>query len=619
LVLTACSCDDGDPFAGRLSIASTDNPNEFAPMKAEKLVQASMMGMVFETMVQKQEDGSYEPWLAKTWSVSANKLEWTFNIDPDAIYSNGAAVTAADVMYAFDVGKRHADKDHFSQTKAAWAQIDTIAVVDTKTIKFTLSETFGSFLDSVCSVFIFPKVLWTDKEDLTDANVLFNYTPETDADKRAMLIGSGPMEFYEYIPDQWLWFVRNDDYWKADVKVTEVVIKVYGSSEPAITALKLGEVDALMMLESPTEVSVLRKDTSGDIEVDILREFNHTTFFWLNLRRAPFNLLKVRQAVDMAIDRAEVIEYSQSGYATMPQYAPISAGLPDSHTDLAVPAAYGNTASVAAANALLDAVPGVSTIAAGVDGVRTYDASDGNGAQAMSYNIGYSSTSTGYQTAVDLVSENLADIGIELTDYPISGRTLGYTFFSGWGFWNWDTAIFGYGGGPEFEGLIRQWGAEPWAGNYDASVIGWSQDPNRVPGDGLTIAGLSDGNSRPTTFDTDHWNTATDAEKAAAAAIYTQLKADSAPMIEACQDARRLDVDSAAYHTAALDIQEMFRDELPTPILYHGYFMTAYRTDRFSGWGEIDADGNGGPEGTYPYGMQVPTMSIPTLLSLVPK
>jgi ABC-type transport system substrate-binding protein len=603
--LTACCAKT----EGRLVIGATGNPNEFAPMKAEKLYQASLYGMIYETLVLKKEDGSYDPWLASSWDISTNKLEWTFHIDPKAKYSNGTAVTAEDVKYAFDVGKRHASKDHFAQTKAAWAQIDTITVVDPATIKFTLKETFGTFLDSVCSVFIFPKSLWTSKEDLTDPKVLYNYNPATDAEKQAMLIGSGPMKFSTYVKDQWFWMVRNDNYWKGKVNVTEVVVNIYGSSELAITALKLSEVDTLMMLESPQEVSVLKKALDDNIELDILEDFNHSCMLFLNLRKAPFHLLNVRKAIDKAVDRADMITYSQAGYAKMPQNAPFAPDLPDSNPAIAWNKDGKTHATlVAEANALLDAIPGMTTLAvatASNSKVRKYDKGDGNGAQDMSYKCMYVETSPGYATGVDLIKGDLAEIGIKITADPVQSSTLGRTLFSGAFFWDFDTSLFGYGGGPEFEGLVRQWGNEPFAGNYDGSVIGWNNNPdNPPPGDPTkskmtyyTPKGLDDGT-----------DDATAAEKAHYLAVYNANVAASAAMQTACQASRRLAVGSAAYHTKALEIQQMFEDQLPVPIMYHGYFMTAYRTDKWTGWGN--------PEGTYAYGMCVPTMSLPTLLSL---
>jgi ABC-type transport system substrate-binding protein len=614
------SCCGGTSKEGRLVIGITSNPNEFAPMKAEKLVQATLFGLIYEPLILKKEDGSIIPWLAESWDVSTNKMEYTFHLDPRAKYSNGTAVTADDVKYAFDVGLRHASQDHFAQTKAAWAQLSSVTVVDARTVKFTLSEAFGTFLDTVNSVLIFPKSLWTSKEDTPskwnadpalstfDATKLYQYNPANDAERRAMLIGSGPMKFYEYVADQWFWMVRNDDYWQGKVNVTEVVCNIYGSGESSLTALKMGEIDALVDIETPSQVTVLKQALDDNIEVDILTAFNHSTMFMLNMRKAPFNILNVRKAIDKAIDRQDLITFAQSGYATMPQNAPFAPGLVDSHTNLAWnPTNKTHAALVAEANTLLDAVPGMTTIAGGDGTYRKYDKGDGNGAQLMEFKCMYIETSTGYEKGVQLAQGDLAEIGIKIVPQPVQSNVLGPTLFSGYQIWNYDIAFFGYGGGPEFENLVRQWGNEPYAGNYDGSVVGWCNDPAE---DDLTKAGNG---GRPMTYDTPNWATATAAEKAHYAAVYTQLVTDSAPMIAACQATRRLTVGSAEYHAKALEIQEMFQAQLPVLIMYHGQFMTAYRTDRWTGWGDPD---QGGPQSIYLYGMAVPTMSILTIMDL---
>jgi|SaaInl7_200m_RNA_FD_contig_21_1789695_length_2152_multi_30_in_0_out_0_1 ABC-type transport system substrate-binding protein len=601
---------------GRIDIGMTSNPNTLVPMKSEKLVQASVAQLIWETLIRLNEDGTVDPLLAESWTTSSNGLDWTFTIDSKAEFSDGNPVTAADVKYTFEVGKRHHGEDLFAQTKAAWAQIDSITVVDASTVKFTLSEAFGTFLGTLGTVFIVPKALWEDIEDVDDTTVLADYVaPTGDAARKALLVGSGPFKFNKYVADQYYWVVRNDDYWNGTAKMKDVVIDIYGTPEIALTALKTGEIDAIQMVETPTQVPLLL--STANVEVDILSDYNHNCFFLMNMRVPPFNELKVRQAVSNAIDREAIINFSQAGFAQMPQNVPYAPGLPWSNAAVAWnDEDLSRDALVTAANALLDSVTGISDMPADpADGwVRTYQPDyTGSTAADMEYECIFIS-SPGYQQATQIAAMNLADIGIKINPRAVQGSYLGRTLFSGWFVWNWETALFGYPGDAPFDTFVRQWGNEPFGGNYDGSVIGWNSDYNREPGDGLTVRNLDNGNSRPIIFDTPDWHNASDAEKAYYEAMYDGIEAVSLPFQQALQDSRRI-LDEDDYLAAVKEIQADYEALLPAPVLYHGSFITAYRTDTYEGWGDADA---GGPEGVFLYGFVPPTMAAKTLMELTP-
>jgi ABC-type transport system substrate-binding protein len=610
-LLTSCS----ESVGGRIDIGMTSNPNTLVPMKSEKLVQASLAQLIWEPLLRIVEDGSNEPLLAKSWDVSTNGLEYTFNLDPKATFSDGTKVTAADVKYTFEVGKRHAGHDYFAQTKAAWAQIASITAVDESTVKFTLSESFGTFIGTLGTVFIVPMAIWKDIEDLDDSGVLSAYEPpQVQATRREILVGSGPFMFHEYVESQYYWVKRNPNYWNGNARMEDVVVDIYGTPEIALTALKTGEIDSLQMIETPTQVSLLIN--AANIEVDVLNDYNHNAMFLMNLRVPPFNQLAVRQAVDNTIDRRAMIDFSQAGYAQMPQSIPYAPGLPWSNEDVEWNSAgTARTALVAAANTLLDGVVGVSDMPAepAAGWVRTFDMGLGDGPQPMEYECIFIS-SPGYQQATQIAQQNLLDIGIKIIPRAVEGSYLGRTLFSGWFVWNWECALFGYPGDAPFENFVRQWGNEPFGGNYDGSVIGWNSDPNREPGDGDTVRNLDNGNSRPIIFDTPDWHNATQAEKDYYEDMYDGLEALSLPFQADLQASRRL-TNETAYMAAVLEIQEDYAAMLPTVTLYHGAFLTAYRTDKWTGWGD---PAEGGPEGVFMYGFIPPSMSVPTLLNLSP-
>ncbi|MBT7290063.1 MAG: hypothetical protein HN837_06180, partial [Chloroflexi bacterium] len=338
-----------------------------------------------------------------------------------------------------------------------------------RTVKFTLEEPYGTFLGTLESVFIVPKVIWQDIEGAEDSTVFADYVaPSGDQARRELLIGSGPFIFHEYVADQHYWVKATPYYRDGVAKMSDVVIYIYETPEVALAALKTGEVDALQMIETPTDVPELL--AAGSINMDMITTYNHNAMLFMNMRYDPFKVLEVRQAISNAIDREALINFSQAGYANMPQNVSYAPGLPWSNPDVAWnDAGLDRDTLVAAANALLDDVEGISKTPAAVnvgtdedpvmeipDFVRTYDRGLGDGPQPMGYECIYIDSAT-YERAARITADNLMDIGIKVNPTPVEGSYLGRTLFSGWFIWDWEMSLFGYPSDPDFSSFFKQW------------------------------------------------------------------------------------------------------------------------------------------------------------------
>jgi ABC-type transport system substrate-binding protein len=386
------------------------------------------------------------------------------------------------------------------------------------------------------------------------------------------------------------------------------VFKIYADPQVATLALRSGEVDCLPLVSTPTEVAGLLTDKQ--ITVDIITNYNSTIMFLLNMRVPPLNVLNVRKAMDMALNKADMITFGAFGYGTLPSQVPFPPGLAESNNDITWEKTYvdgtgafkSQATRVADANALLDAVPGMSTIAGGIGGIRTYV--DPNGvAQKVSFEGLYMPSPT-YQRLAELAAEDMAEIGIEIVPTVETGA-FGPKVFGGQ-VWQYETIIFGYPGAPEFDGMVKQWGMPTYGANYDGSVVGFNQNPNDPWTDnGADQPGAATG-PKPMTYDTPNWATATTAEKAFYKQLWQDLMAMAAP-IEADLRATRTMSDPVERLAAVKEVQADFAAVLPVVNLYHPQYMSAYREDRFEGWDV---------EGVFLYGFMPPPTSIPTLMKL---
>jgi len=485
---------------------------------------------------------------------------------------------------------------------------DAITKVDEDTVKFKLSDKFGTFLSSVTTVFINPKHIWDPKITALGETTIGDYSPETQSTATFIseVIGSGPFKFAEYSDTQYVKYVANEDYWKGAPKIDELVLRVFQEEDAAVLAFKAGTIDALAMVETPTDVPLLLQDP--DIEIDMLTANNHTAMLFLNMRKPPLHILNVRKAIDMTIDRQDLINSATYGYGSLPQQVPFAGGLAESNPDVAWVDQYAaaSDARVAAANTLLDAVEGMTDYVEGE--TRTWTDPVTDLAFDMEFNFNYIGAPT-YQRGATEITKAMEDIGITLNPAPFAGGAFGPTLFSGMMVWNYDFVIFGYPSPPEFDQLVKQWANNPFAGNFDGSVVGFNNNPDDPYVDnGAAKPGDPDYSpQKPQTYDTPNWDTATAAEKTLYKNIYDSIVAWATP-IEEDLYATKLISNQTERLAAIMDVQEDFAAALPILCMYHEVSMSAYRSDKFTGWGN--------PMGVFFYGNSPSSISPLTLVNV---
>jgi ABC-type transport system substrate-binding protein len=350
-----------------------------------------------------------------------------------------------------------------------------------------------------------------------------------------------------------------------------------------------------------------------NITIDIIPNFNSTVMFFLNMRYPPLHILEVRQAIDMALDKQEIIDFAAFGYATLPSMVPFAPGLAESNDDVMWTKAYTDTGlptgtflsledRIEDANDLLDSIPGMSDKPADPPAgwTRTWTSPDypAAGDFELSFEGLYLSSPT-YQRAAELIAEQMALIGIEIVPTVETGA-FGPKVFSGWQVWNYETIIFGYPSSPDFDGVVKQWGMPVFGGNYDGSVVGWNNDPAAAP--------PKPEGARPQVYDTPY-ETPTAAQEDLWMDIYDQLVADAAD-VNADLRATRFETDSVQRLADVKQVQQDFADAMPIVCLYHPQSMSAFRTDSFEGWGN--------PEGIFLYGFMPGTTSVRTLMNVSP-
>ena len=261
------------------------------------------MWNVYETLLTyKHVDGptGYRlvPGLAQSLpTVSRNGKVYKFKLRKGLKYSNGAPVKASDFEWAIKRGflatgqgvgfyTDIAGAEAFSKNPTAGGDISGIITNNAKrTITIKLAKPRGDFLTILALLFAAPVPGNTDP-----------------AIQNGTIPGTGPYKFTNYDPNRSFTMARNP-FFKPTKYIPRgnpntVQVSLIGDADAATQRVINGEADYSNAAISPDRIADAK--SKGKL---ILRKTANTYYFWMNINEPPFNKLKVRQAVNWAIDR----------------------------------------------------------------------------------------------------------------------------------------------------------------------------------------------------------------------------------------------------------------------------------------------------------------------------
>jgi peptide/nickel transport system substrate-binding protein len=231
--------------------------------------------------------------LAESWKVE-NPTTWLFNLRKDAKWSDGTALSAADVVHSFE----RVVNDPKSLQQALVQPIEKVEAVDQHTVRVRTKGPTATLLD-----FIEGRVSITNK-------AVFEKFGESSY--KDMPVGTGPYMFKELAPDQHLVLVKNANWWGGKVEgPDEVVYRVMRETEVRVTALLNNEIQIAQFV--PPHMA---ERVSGNPNTKIV-PFVAIEMMFLAMRpdTKPWDNKLVRQAVAYAIDRDAIIQSLLLGLA----------------------------------------------------------------------------------------------------------------------------------------------------------------------------------------------------------------------------------------------------------------------------------------------------------------
>lgn len=226
--------------------------------------------------------------LAKSWTVAADKKMFTFKLFEGVKFHDGTPLTSADVKATYD-RLRNPPQGVVSNRKATFADIDTIETPDPLTVVFKMKAVNSSMLDHFASPW---NCIYAAKDLATDPN-----WPKTHIN------GTGPFTFVEHIKGGHVAGKRNENYFKKGLPYLDSYRGIFTLQAAAmLNALQGGQVLAEFRGISPAERDRLVAAMGDKIRIEE-SSWTLNLLVAFNVEKKPFDDVRVRRALLMAIDR----------------------------------------------------------------------------------------------------------------------------------------------------------------------------------------------------------------------------------------------------------------------------------------------------------------------------
>ena len=288
------------PRGGDLILSGFGSFDSFNPFILKGVSADGLATLVLEPLMVQSADEPYSLYahLAEDIELAADGLSVTFRLDPRARFSNGDPVLADDVKFSFDT--LVSDKAH-PQFRFYWADIKQAVVLDEHRVRFDFVKRNPELHLIAAQMQVFSRK-WVEGK-------------EFDKLTRTPPIGSGPYTIEKYGLGKNITYVKNPDYWARDLPTRRgmynferVIYKYYGDETVQLEALKAGEFDFTLVLNSKQWARdyVGPQFSDGRIVKEELAHSNNAGMqgFVMNTRRDKFKDRRVRRAVALAFDFA---------------------------------------------------------------------------------------------------------------------------------------------------------------------------------------------------------------------------------------------------------------------------------------------------------------------------
>jgi peptide/nickel transport system substrate-binding protein len=303
LLLAACATDQEN--GNNITYGLTLSPTGIDPHINSSVELGIPLSSVYDTLVFHDPDtGEYVPGLAERWELSPDGRSYTFYLREDVTFHDGehfdAQAVKANLEYVLD-------PDHRSQKAAGMlGPLQEIEILGSYIVVVHLERPFAPLLDSLSQVYL----------GMASPRALEAHGP---SEYQFQQVGTGPYRFVEYLPNDHLTLVRNNDYaWAPSIyrssqaEIESITFLFFEDPATRALALENGRVDIIGELppHEATRISELPEYQIVPVQIP-----GEPLQFIYNTRRSPTDELLVRRALTSGVDRQMIVDTVFGGYS----------------------------------------------------------------------------------------------------------------------------------------------------------------------------------------------------------------------------------------------------------------------------------------------------------------
>ena len=281
------------------------NPVAINPIESPGgLTRDTIYDTVYESLFRYDKAFNLVPALAVKHE-NPNPTTWRFHLRQGVKFHHGRELDSEDIVFWH---KNLFDPDIIAPHKTYFSNVKEVVALDKYTVEFRLSDPLGPLLRNFGQLF--------------GASILPRDWRDAVPDLKLHAVGTGPFKVKEFKPPSHIVYVRHEDYWDDPLPyLDEVFLRILPDEETRIGGLRTGSLQYANLTPDGS------RRLAGNKNVQVIRTQSSLVYTHMfNTRKPPFDDIRVRKAIDRAIDRETVIEKVAAGEGTLTGPVPTGMG-----------------------------------------------------------------------------------------------------------------------------------------------------------------------------------------------------------------------------------------------------------------------------------------------------
>jgi peptide/nickel transport system substrate-binding protein len=295
-----------------LVVASVGDALSLDPAAVSDNESAQVATQIFDGLVRYREGSTdVEPALARSWSVSRDGTVWTFQLRPGVRFHDGTPFDSSAVVFSFERQRDHQHPSHFqafTYWESTFRNIQEVTAAGRLAVRIRIDRPYAPFLANLA---MFPASI-VSPTAMRRLGRRFASSP----------VGTGPYRFVRWDRGERITLVANPRYWDGPPRVRHLIHEVIPDAAQRLVSLQSGTVDlAYGLAPADRQLVRLHPDLSA-----YRFSGNNVAFLAMNTQRPPFDDVRVRRAVNHAVNKRAIVKLVYQGLG-VPANGPIPPGL----------------------------------------------------------------------------------------------------------------------------------------------------------------------------------------------------------------------------------------------------------------------------------------------------